>query len=64
MDETFDERQQRLDEILDREQGAVDREHGLESSRSNDFRERRDTPSPRLSERVERFFFIGSPPPL
>jgi uncharacterized protein with von Willebrand factor type A (vWA) domain len=55
MDHSFDERRDRLDEILDQEQSAVQEQHGVESERWNDLRERRDAPMARLSERIDRF---------
>jgi uncharacterized protein with von Willebrand factor type A (vWA) domain len=42
-------------QILDREQAALHRRHGYESSRMNEFLERRHAPSARLSEAIERF---------
>jgi uncharacterized protein with von Willebrand factor type A (vWA) domain len=55
MDHSFDERRDRLDEILDQEQSAVQEQHGVESEHWNDLCERRDAPMARLSERIDRF---------
>ncbi|MBW2313102.1 MAG: hypothetical protein JRH10_02840 [Deltaproteobacteria bacterium] len=56
--ESTDPLRERLDEILDREQGAVREAHGHESSRHNDFMNRRhaeaETPEP-VSAALERF---------
>ncbi|HKJ24626.1 MAG TPA: VWA domain-containing protein [Myxococcota bacterium] len=56
--ESTDELRRRLDEILDREQGAVREADGHESARHNDFMSRRHAddgdPGP-VSEAVERF---------
>ncbi|MCE2392034.1 MAG: hypothetical protein J4G09_11210 [Proteobacteria bacterium] len=55
MDEVFDERRRRLDEILDREEAAQREQSGLESADWNDFRQRRDQLPERLSQAIERF---------
>jgi uncharacterized protein with von Willebrand factor type A (vWA) domain len=55
LDQAFDEMKERLERILDREEQALEREFGLESSRWNEFRSRRHPPTPRLSEELERF---------
>jgi len=55
MDETFDERWSKLQDILDREQQAQEAQHGVESERWNDFQERRDSLPRRLSQALERF---------
>ena len=46
---------QRFEEILRREQGAVRERHGYESSRMNDFQERRHAETSRLSEAIDQF---------
>jgi uncharacterized protein with von Willebrand factor type A (vWA) domain len=45
----------RLEDLLDREQHAVQDTHGFESARLNDFLERRTAPDERLSDAIERF---------
>jgi uncharacterized protein with von Willebrand factor type A (vWA) domain len=55
MDEAQQEHQQKLEDILDREEQALRREHGIESARVNDFLERRHDEQQRLSDRIERF---------
>jgi uncharacterized protein with von Willebrand factor type A (vWA) domain len=54
MDQATAELQQRLEEILDREQQSLRDEHGFESSRLNDFLERRHGEEEGLAERIER----------
>ena len=54
-DRACEEPEQRLKQILDREQGSLERQYGLESERWNEFRERRDRLPPRLSQAIERF---------
>ncbi len=55
MDHVFDERMQRLRDLLDREERALGERHGTESQRWNDFRTRRDQLPKRLSEALRRF---------
>ena len=55
LDEAMDEHRQRLEEILDREQGTLQQEHGFESARMNEFLARRHSESRRVSEAIERF---------
>jgi len=55
MDEATRDLQQRLDEILDREESALRKNHGYESQRMNEFLERRHADSQRLSDAIERF---------
>jgi len=55
MDTALDEISRRLDEILDREQGAVDDAHGYESSKMNDFLQRRHAEVSELSDSIEQF---------
>ncbi|MCP4038832.1 MAG: hypothetical protein GY944_17535 [bacterium] len=55
MDEALPEMQQRLDEILDREQETLQREHGYESSAMNDFLDRRHRERRKTSEQIEDF---------
>lgn len=55
MDQAQQQHEQKLDEILDREEAALRREHGIESARVNDFLERRHQENRRLSDRIERF---------
>ena len=55
MDEAQQEHEQKLEDILDREERALRREHGIESARVNDFLERRHAEQQRLSDRIERF---------
>src|SRR5690606_28094637 len=55
MDEALGELRRRLDEILDREERAQRETSGYESSRMNDFLERRHAPAERLSDAIERF---------
>jgi uncharacterized protein with von Willebrand factor type A (vWA) domain len=52
---SMDEMQERLDDILDREQQAVQSSHGHESARMNDFMSRRHAEGGGVSEAVERF---------
>jgi uncharacterized protein with von Willebrand factor type A (vWA) domain len=46
--------EQRLDEILDREQQALQDEHGFESKRLNDFLDRRHGEETGIADRIER----------
>jgi uncharacterized protein with von Willebrand factor type A (vWA) domain len=55
MDDTFDERWSRFEDVLEREEGAQSREHGVESAAWNEFRSRRDSLPRRLSDALERF---------
>jgi uncharacterized protein with von Willebrand factor type A (vWA) domain len=55
MDGATDELRSRLEALLAREQQALQRSHGYESARMNDFLERRHAPAPRLSDAIERF---------
>ncbi len=55
MDTALDEVSRRLDEILDREQRALEDAHGYESSKMNDFQQRRHAESPELSDSIEQF---------
>ena len=55
MDETFDERWARLEDILRREEAAQERENGVESAAYNEFRRRRDDLPRRLSQALESF---------
>ncbi len=50
-----DELDQRLQEILDREQRAIEDRHGFESQRMNEFLERRHAENDRLSDAIERY---------
>ncbi|MFQ5698273.1 MAG: hypothetical protein ACE5IL_08320 [Myxococcota bacterium] len=54
MDSSFDALMRELERILDREESAVRDRHGVESGRWSDLKARRDAPSARLSERLER----------
>jgi uncharacterized protein with von Willebrand factor type A (vWA) domain len=54
MEGATSEVEEQLDEILDREQETLRARHGFESSRMNEFLERRHGESNRLSERIER----------
>jgi uncharacterized protein with von Willebrand factor type A (vWA) domain len=55
LDEALRGPQERLERILDREQQALERAHGLESERLNAFLVRRHAGGGSLSERIERF---------
>jgi uncharacterized protein with von Willebrand factor type A (vWA) domain len=55
MEHTFDERWQRLREALEREGGAVDEKHGVESAPWSDLQRRQTALPQRLSEALERF---------
>ncbi len=55
MTEALPEMQQRLDEILDREQDTLQREHGFESSAMNDFLDRRHRERVQVSQQIEDF---------
>ncbi len=55
LDSSTDELRERLDEILDREQRALRENAGFESSRMNDFMDRRHAQVASLSDAIERF---------
>jgi uncharacterized protein with von Willebrand factor type A (vWA) domain len=55
MSNALDERQQRFEEILDREQQAAQQAHGLDSAGMNDFMNRRHAESASLSDAMHRF---------
>jgi uncharacterized protein with von Willebrand factor type A (vWA) domain len=55
LDRATDELRRRLDEILDREQGALRDAHGHESQRMNDFLGRRHAEGGDVSDAIERF---------
>ena len=55
MDEATRELAERFDRILEREQGSVHEQHGYESSRMNDFLERRHAETSELSDAIEQF---------
>jgi uncharacterized protein with von Willebrand factor type A (vWA) domain len=55
MDRALDDLRRRLEEVLDREERAQRARHGYESSRMNDFLERRHRPRQSLSEAIEHF---------
>jgi len=55
MDSALDEISRRFDEILDREKRALEQAHGYESSRMNDFQQRRHAEVPELSDSIEQF---------
>ncbi len=54
MDGATSELEEQLEDILDREQESLRARHGFESSRMNDFLDRRHGESGRLSDRIER----------
>jgi uncharacterized protein with von Willebrand factor type A (vWA) domain len=54
MGQATEELRERLEDILDREQQALQSKHGFESRRMNDFLERRHGPPEGLSDRIER----------
>ncbi len=54
MNRATEELEERLDEILDREQQALQAAHGHESSRLNDFLQRRHGEEHRVADRIER----------
>ena len=54
MGQATEELRERLEDILDREQQALQSEHGFESRRMNDFLDRRHGPSEGLADRIER----------
>jgi uncharacterized protein with von Willebrand factor type A (vWA) domain len=55
LDQSDADLRRRLDDILSREEAAQLARHGYESSRMNEFLERRHGPSERLSDAIERF---------
>jgi uncharacterized protein with von Willebrand factor type A (vWA) domain len=55
LDHALDELAKRFGEVMQREQQAVEGEHGFESSRMNDFQQRRHADDTRLSDAIERF---------
>jgi len=55
LDSSTDELRQRLDEILDREERLLRETRGFESSRMNDFMDRRHGDPRSLSDAIERF---------
>ncbi|MBW2230181.1 MAG: hypothetical protein JRH17_07325 [Deltaproteobacteria bacterium] len=52
---SMNEIRERLDEILDREQSAMQGEHGLDSARMNDFMSRRHAESTQVSQAIAQF---------
>ena len=55
LDRTQDDLRRRFEDILRREQDTLREQHGYESSRMNDFQERRHADTSRLSEAIEQF---------
>jgi uncharacterized protein with von Willebrand factor type A (vWA) domain len=55
LDHAFDDPRQRLEDLLNREERALEDHFGVESERWNWFRNRRDELPRRLSEALERF---------
>jgi uncharacterized protein with von Willebrand factor type A (vWA) domain len=55
LDRPEDELRERFEDVLRREQDALRERHGYESSRMNDFQQRRHAEVPRLSDAIERF---------
>jgi uncharacterized protein with von Willebrand factor type A (vWA) domain len=55
LDHALDDLAKRFGEVMQREQQAVEGEHGFESSRMNDFQQRRHADDTRLSDAIERF---------
>jgi uncharacterized protein with von Willebrand factor type A (vWA) domain len=55
MDRTFDERWQKLRDLLEREERALAEQNGVESKRWSDFKGRKDSLPRRLSDAVRRF---------
>lgn len=55
MSTATDELREKLDGLLDLEERTVHERHGFESSKLNDFLERRHSDARSLSERIERF---------
>ena len=55
LDSATQELAERFERLLDREQQALQTQHGHESQRLNDFLERRHSDAQRLSDAIERF---------
>ncbi len=55
LDGATDEMKRRLDALLDRERDTLRERHGFESSRMNEFQQRRHDGEQGLSDRIERF---------
>jgi uncharacterized protein with von Willebrand factor type A (vWA) domain len=55
MDRTFDERWEKLRDLLEREEQAQARENGVESKRWSDFKGKKDSLPRRISDAVKRF---------
>jgi len=55
MERTFDERWERLRDILEREERAQSTRNGVDSKRWNEFKKRKDALPRRLSEALKRF---------
>jgi uncharacterized protein with von Willebrand factor type A (vWA) domain len=55
MDHAQEDVKQRFEEILDREQRALERSDGFESNRMNEFLQRRHADQERLSDAIEQF---------
>jgi uncharacterized protein with von Willebrand factor type A (vWA) domain len=55
MEQADDSLRQRLDDLLDREESALRDQHGFESSRLNEFLERRHREHAQLSQAIEAF---------
>jgi len=55
MEHTFDERWEKLRDVLEREERAQAEQHGVESARWTDFKAKKDSLPRRLSDAVKRF---------
>ena len=55
LDHALDELAQRFGEVMRQEQEALEAEHGFESSRMNEFQQRRHADDTRLSDAIDRF---------
>jgi uncharacterized protein with von Willebrand factor type A (vWA) domain len=55
MDRTFDERWEKLRDILEREERAQGEQHGVESKKWTDFKGKKDSLPRRLSDALKRF---------
>jgi uncharacterized protein with von Willebrand factor type A (vWA) domain len=55
LDRAQEELRRRFEDVLRREQDALRERHGYESSRMNDFQQRRHAETSRLSEAIEQF---------